>query len=73
MDLRWRKKKWGRHSCSALKSGKGGRSGRTFKVNGSEGLYSKDVRHIIQAEVMMSKDIWPVTLEGFGKPPSIIP
>jgi len=73
MDLKVEKNKRGCHSCSAMKSGRGGRSRRTFKVNGSEGLYSKDVRNIIWAEVMTPKDNWPVALEGSGNPPSIIP
>ena len=68
-----KKKKGGRHSCSALKSGKDGRSGRTFKVNGLEGLYNKDVWHIFQAEVMMPKDNWPAALEELGNQPHIIP
>ena len=39
---------------------------KNFKVNGSEGLYSKDVWNIIQAEVMMPKDNWPAAMEVQG-------
>ena len=53
-----------------MRSGKGGRSKRTL-VNGSEGLYSKDVQHNIRAAVKTLKDNWPAALEGSGNPPSI--